>query len=205
MGSTDSKSRRTSKFNDRFKSYNDFYVVFCPCLIKFFLLIWNQSTVNNRGVSRGRSVAVGISDIGRWHVTCHMSHVNRDTWFFFKQKLPKRARKVTKSVKNVKITNHCWKVQKSVKKAGFHSIGDTIRARRESWCLSYAGFFNLYRSLKSNLCKKNSDFLLSLIFWLPFLKHTKAGWPFFVRSLKLIKLICTYKGLYYFTLPQAPS
>ena len=32
--------------------------------------IWNQSTVNNGGISRGRSVAVGVSDI--WKVTCDM-------------------------------------------------------------------------------------------------------------------------------------
>ena len=30
--------------------------------------IWNQSTVDNGGVSRGRSLAVGVSD--RWKVTC---------------------------------------------------------------------------------------------------------------------------------------
>ena len=29
-GSKDSKSRRTSKLHDRFKSYNDFNDVFCP-------------------------------------------------------------------------------------------------------------------------------------------------------------------------------
>ena len=45
--------------------------------------IWNQSTVENGGVSRGRSVAVGVSD--RWkvtcdtrHKTCDMGHVTRD-------------------------------------------------------------------------------------------------------------------------------
>ena len=37
-----------------------------------FLLIWNQSTVDNGGVSRGRSVAVGVSD--RWKVTCDTPH-----------------------------------------------------------------------------------------------------------------------------------
>ena len=31
-------------------------------------LIWNQSTVDNGGVSRGRSVAVDVSD--PWKVTC---------------------------------------------------------------------------------------------------------------------------------------
>ena len=30
--------------------------------------IWNQSTVDNGGVSRGKSVAVGVSDM--WKVTC---------------------------------------------------------------------------------------------------------------------------------------
>ena len=32
-------------------------------------------------------------------------------------------------------------MQKSVKEAGFHSIGATIGTRRESRCLPYAGFF----------------------------------------------------------------
>ena len=32
-------------------------------------------------------------------------------------------------------------MQKSVVKAEFHSNGATIRKRRESWCLPYAGFF----------------------------------------------------------------
>ena len=31
---------------------------------------WNQSTVDNGGVSSGRSLAVGVSD--RWKVTCDM-------------------------------------------------------------------------------------------------------------------------------------
>ena len=33
------------------------------------------------------------------------------------------------------------KVQKSVKKAGFHGAGATIRTRQESRCFPYAGFF----------------------------------------------------------------
>ena len=39
-------------------------------------LIWNQSTVDNGGVSRGRSVAVGVSD--RWKVTCDRWKVTCD-------------------------------------------------------------------------------------------------------------------------------
>ena len=45
------KSRRTSKLYDWFKINKNFNNVVCPHLI----------TVNNGGVSRGRSVAVGVS------------------------------------------------------------------------------------------------------------------------------------------------
>ena len=44
--------------------------------------IWNQSTVDNGVVSRGRSVAVGVTE--RWKVTCDTRHVTSDmshmTW-----------------------------------------------------------------------------------------------------------------------------
>ena len=66
-GSDDSRSRRTYKLHDRFKSYKDFNDLFVH-LIR--ALIWNQSTVDNGGVSRGRSVAVGVSDMSQ--VTCDM-------------------------------------------------------------------------------------------------------------------------------------
>ena len=46
--------------------------------------------------------------------------------------MPKNAQKRAKK---------CLKVQKSVKKAVFHSINATICTCRESWCLLYAGFF----------------------------------------------------------------
>ena len=36
------------------------------------------------------------------------------------------------------MAKKCPKVKKSVKNAGFHSIGSTIRTRRESRCLLYA-------------------------------------------------------------------
>ena len=81
---------------------------------------------------------------GIWHVTCHTWHVTRDTWhmIFFKQKVPKSARKVTKKCQKVqKMAKKCPKVQKSVKKAGFHSIGATIHTRWESLCLPHADFF----------------------------------------------------------------
>ena len=65
-GSKDSKYRRTSKLNDWFKSYVNFNDVW----------IWNQSTVDDGGVSRGRSVTVGVSD--RWKVTCDMRQVEGD-------------------------------------------------------------------------------------------------------------------------------
>ena len=55
--------------------------------------------------------------------------------------LTKNDTKVTKSAKNA---NNLEKVPKSSemcqKKAGFHSIAATIRTRRESQCLLYAGF-----------------------------------------------------------------
>ena len=40
------------------------------------------------------------------------------------------------------MVKKCLKVQKRVKKVGFNSIGVTIRTRRESWCILYAGFFS---------------------------------------------------------------
>ena len=60
-GSQDSKSRKTSKLNDRFKIYDDLNATLAT---DFFY----QSSVDNGGVTRGRSVAVGVS--GRWKVTC---------------------------------------------------------------------------------------------------------------------------------------
>ena len=56
-GSKDSKSRRTSQLHDRFKSYNNFNDFFVHNYFGFFW-IWNQATVHNGGVSRGRSLAV---------------------------------------------------------------------------------------------------------------------------------------------------
>ena len=58
----DSKSRRISKLHDRFKSNDDCTDVFLSLIITVLFLnkkniyIWNQSTMDNRGVSRGRSV-----------------------------------------------------------------------------------------------------------------------------------------------------
>ena len=55
--------------------------------------IWNQSTLDNGEVSRGRSVAVGVIDgwkvtcnrwkvtCDRWKVTCDMWFVTHDKWF----------------------------------------------------------------------------------------------------------------------------
>ena len=42
------------------------------------------------------------------------------------------------------MAKKCLKVQKGVKKEGFHNIGATIRTRRESRCLPYAGLTFLY-------------------------------------------------------------
>ena len=57
--------------------------------------------MDNGGVSRGRSVAVGVSD--RWKVTCDMWHMTCDmrrftsdmshTMIFFLQKVPKKKSK----------------------------------------------------------------------------------------------------------------
>ena len=52
----------------RLKSYHDLTTFFVHDELGFFVL--NQSTVDNGGVSRGRSVTVGVSD--RWKVTCDM-------------------------------------------------------------------------------------------------------------------------------------
>ena len=68
-GSKDSKSRQTSKLNNAFKSYDNLNSVFLS-MINLDFWIWNKSTVDNGGVSRGRSMTVGVSD--RWKVTCDM-------------------------------------------------------------------------------------------------------------------------------------
>ena len=68
-GCKDSKSRRTSTLDDRFKSYIIFNNVFLSMINLVFFRIWNQSTVDSGGVSRGRSLAVGVNYI--WKVTCH--------------------------------------------------------------------------------------------------------------------------------------
>ena len=62
--------------------------------------------------------------------------------FIIKKKVPKSSRKVTKSVKTNQRKNakKCLKVHKNVKKTGFYHIDATIRKRRESRCLPYAGF-----------------------------------------------------------------
>ena len=82
-GSKDSKSRRSSQFNDQFKSYNDFYNVFCPWLIRAFWIL--NHWCDYWGVSRGWSVASGVSDRWKvthdmWHVTCDTWHVTHDMW-----------------------------------------------------------------------------------------------------------------------------
>ena len=130
-GSKDSKSRSTSKLHDQIKSYSNFNDVFCPWLIRVFL-IWNQSTVDNIGVSRGRSVAVGVSAMwmvrcDRWKVTCDMWHVTCDLWH------------VTSAKKKKKNPKGAQKFGKVRKKAGFHSMGVIIRTRQKSRCLPYGG------------------------------------------------------------------
>ena len=55
--------------HSRFKSYDDLTTFFVHDELAFFVG-WNQYTVDNGGVSRGRSVTVGVSD--RWKVTCDM-------------------------------------------------------------------------------------------------------------------------------------
>ena len=57
---------------DRFKSYDNFNDAFVHDLLGFFW-IWIQSAVDDGGVSRRMSVAVGVSD--RWKVTCYTLHV----------------------------------------------------------------------------------------------------------------------------------
>ena len=50
--------------------------IFLSMINKGLFWLWNQSTVDNRGVSRVRSVAVGVSD--RWKVICDMWKVTCD-------------------------------------------------------------------------------------------------------------------------------
>ena len=72
--SKDSKSRRTAKLHDWFKSYEHFNNVYLSMINDLFLFfILNQCTVDNGGVSRGRSLTVSVSDW--WKVT-------RETIFF---------------------------------------------------------------------------------------------------------------------------
>ena len=133
-GSKDSKSIRTSKLHDWFKSYNNFTDIFCPWLIWVFF-IWNQFTVDNGRVSRGSSVAVGVSD--QWKVTCDMRHMTCYIWNVTCDLWQKSQWKCKKCKLMAKKKQ---KVLKSVIKAGFHSIGCTIRTREESRCLLNAGF-----------------------------------------------------------------
>ena len=62
---------------------------------------------------------------GRWHVTC-------DLW-----KVLEKSQKGPKI--HTKNTIKCQKLQRSVKKAGFHSIDATFRTHQESKCLSQFG------------------------------------------------------------------
>ena len=74
-----------------------------------------------------------------WHITCDMWHVTCDLWHVTHNFLvfTKNARKFTKNAKK------CLKLEKSVNKVGFHSIGAKFLTRRESRCLPYAVFFSL--------------------------------------------------------------
>ena len=72
---------------------------------KLGFFIWNLSTVGNVGVSRGRSVAVGISERWKVHVTRVMRHVTSDFLqvthgFFFKQKIPEKVTEIAKNANN---------------------------------------------------------------------------------------------------------
>ena len=105
--------------------------------------------MDNGGVSRGRSLAVRVSD--RWKMTCDMWHVivTCDLWHmtydFFLTKNAKKVQEKSQKVPKMqpqKNAKKCPKVQNCVKKAGFHSIGATIRTRQESRCLPYTGFFS---------------------------------------------------------------
>ena len=54
------------------------------------------------------------------------------------------------------------KIQKSVKKAGFQSSGATIRTRRESQCLGYAGFLDALASLDLLVAHLRTDWKLTV-------------------------------------------
>ena len=58
--------------------------------------MWNHSTVANGGVSKGRYVAVSVSDRWKethdmWHVTCDMWYVTCDLWHVKHDLLPAHA------------------------------------------------------------------------------------------------------------------
>ena len=121
--SKDYKSRRTSKLYDC-KSSTNYNNVFCP----WFFLLWNQSTVDNWGVSRRSSVAVGISDrwkmiCGSWKATWDMLHVICDSWYvihiYFFNKSSRKVKKISAKTDSHKNAKNCPKVQKIVKRQDF--------------------------------------------------------------------------------------
>ena len=110
---------------------------FCTWLIRVFW-IWSQFTLDNCGVCRGRSMAIGVSD--RWLVTCDIWLITYNSWFFFYKKCQNSHKKCKKCKEMAK---KCPKVHTIVKKEGFHSIGATIHTCQEIQCLPYEGFFLL--------------------------------------------------------------
>ena len=99
-----------------------------------FFWVSNHSTVDNEGVSRGRSVAVGVGD--RWKVTWDMRHVTCDMWlvthnFFWNKKCQKKnnANKWLISAKK------CRNVSK---------FGATLCTHRERRGVPYAVLFSFF-------------------------------------------------------------
>ena len=78
--------------------------------------MWNQSIVDNRGVSKGRSVGVGIRvkwkmTCDMWHVICDMWLVTCNTWFLYK--VPKKVRSSAENENNwLKSAKKCRKMSK---------------------------------------------------------------------------------------------
>ena len=135
--------------------------------------------MDNGEVSWGRSVAVGVSE--RWKVTCDMWYVTCDMWhltcdsdmwhMIFSssielikcKKVQEQSQKVTVIKKRAKMGP---KVQKGVKKAGFHSIGATIHTPWELVSTVCRTFFYGYVSIYIFFFKSSTNCFISFFFFL---------------------------------------
>ena len=94
--------------------------------------MWNLPTVDNGGVSRGSSMAVGISV--RWQMTVDIWHV---TFHFFSsvfaKKCPKKSQKAPKNANNwLKRSEKC----KNVKTSCYFIVLELLSALTKRVCVS---------------------------------------------------------------------